>query len=363
MPDSPVPPVVGLTRVAAETALRSAGFTVGTVTRAESHTVPAGGVSSTTPPAGTSLTHSSPVHLEVSGGQKTALSQYIPTVIVTIIGLVILATVLMGIGHSGFLVGLADPEVARGLITFLIAFVTVGIALILVLSTILLTENAEADKRFDRGKQVLTSLIGVLGTIVGFYFASAIATKTAQETLKLIMTPIHDGFVNTVYPTQTIQASGGTPPLRWYVAPALPAGLSLNVETGAISGTPTTVSPKNKYTVIVADSAKPSVASSGEFTLEVKPQTAPLRIPATSLPDGTTNTVYQMQNIQVSGGTRPLKWSIAPSLPAGLVLNPESGAITGTPTMASPKAKYTITVTDSSQPAVSSTGEVTLEIK
>jgi hypothetical protein len=45
----------------------------------------------------------------------------------------------------------------------------VGIALILVLSTII---SDDAANRFDHGKQVLTTMIGILGTIVGFYFAT-----------------------------------------------------------------------------------------------------------------------------------------------------------------------------------------------
>jgi hypothetical protein len=38
----------------------------------------------------------------------------------------------------------------------------------------------ENDKRFDRGKQVLTTLIGVLGTIVGFHFGSASSPQALQ---------------------------------------------------------------------------------------------------------------------------------------------------------------------------------------
>jgi hypothetical protein len=66
---------------------------------------------------------------------------------------------------------LAKHEISRGLITFLVAIVTVGVALILVLSTILGDGN-DAANRFDRGKQVLTAMIGILDTIVGFYFGS-----------------------------------------------------------------------------------------------------------------------------------------------------------------------------------------------
>jgi hypothetical protein len=68
---------------------------------------------------------------------------------------------------------LAHTETARGLITFLVAVSTVGIALILIVSLALepLARGRDVVKeRFGFSKEVLTSLIGILGTIIGFYF-------------------------------------------------------------------------------------------------------------------------------------------------------------------------------------------------
>lgn len=73
---------------------------------------------------------------------------------------------------GGFLFALQRDEFARGLITFLIAVATVAIAIILALSTITTGGDEDAKERFARGKEILTILIGVLGTIVGFYFGS-----------------------------------------------------------------------------------------------------------------------------------------------------------------------------------------------
>jgi phospholipase C len=64
-----------------------------------------------------------------------------------------------------------------------------------------------------------------------------------------------------------------------------------------------------------------------------------------------------------SGGAAPLKRSVAPPLPVGLALEAATGTINGTPTAASPKTKYTFTVTDSATPAASSTADLALEIK
>ena len=76
---------------------------------------------------------------------------------------------------------LAKPEQARGLVTFLFAVATVGIALVIVLAVLLSTGTKEdLAERFRMGKDILAVLIGVFGTIVGFYFGSEIATDTAS---------------------------------------------------------------------------------------------------------------------------------------------------------------------------------------
>lgn len=75
---------------------------------------------------------------------------------------------------DGFLDQLAKPDVARGLITFVFAIGTVGVALILTAAAFAVSgdNQEEMKERFDMGKQVLTALIGIFGTILGFYFGS-----------------------------------------------------------------------------------------------------------------------------------------------------------------------------------------------
>ena len=57
-----------------------------------------------------------------------------------------------------------------------------------------------------------------------------------------------------------------------------------------------------------------------------------------------------------SGGA-VVTWSVSPSLPNGLVLSPTTGVITGTPTVVSSTATYTISATNSG-----GTGTTTVEI-
>lgn len=128
---------------------------------------------------------------------KLDWAKLLPRVLYGILGLATVGLIGWGLaGKGGFLDSLANKEVARGLITFLIAFTTVAIAVILVISTAFggdKQEDEEADKRFDRGKQVLTALIGVLGTIVGFYFGSTERQPVAPlpQSSGLVVAPTH----------------------------------------------------------------------------------------------------------------------------------------------------------------------------
>jgi hypothetical protein len=71
----------------------------------------------------------------------------------------------------------------------------------------------------------------------------------------------------------------------------------------------------------------------------------PPSITTASLPGGTVGTAYS-QGLAASGGVLPYTWSISVgTLPNGLNLNSNSGAITGTPTAAG-TFNFTATVTD-----------------
>jgi len=156
----------------------------------------------------------------------------------------------------------------------------------------------------------------------------------------------------------TLQSSGGTGSITWSIfAGSLPAGLTLNANTGAITGTPSGSPGTANFTVQAADSLGQTATKALSITINA----APLAIVTTSLPNGTVNAAYSA-TLQASGGTQPYTWTITVgALPAGLTLNANTGAITGTPT-GTGTSNFTVHVTDSSGPAQSANQALSITV-
>jgi Putative Ig domain len=77
-----------------------------------------------------------------------------------------------------------------------------------------------------------TTVVNETGSTTHSYY------KAAPCTLSISTSSLPNGTANSIYPSQTLTATGGTPPLTWSVS-GLPTGLVANAQTGIISGTPT----------------------------------------------------------------------------------------------------------------------------
>ena len=66
---------------------------------------------------------------------------------------------------------LSDVAAARGLITFVFTVGVIALALIIVTANV--TSGDGDSRNFERSKEILTSLIAIMGTIMGFYFGKA----------------------------------------------------------------------------------------------------------------------------------------------------------------------------------------------
>ncbi|PPD57455.1 putative Ig domain-containing protein [Dehalogenimonas etheniformans] len=171
----------------------------------------------------------------------------------------------------------------------------------------------------------------------------------AADAVQIVNTSLPDGTAGSAY-TATLTALGGTAPLTWAVTVGtLPAGLSLAPATGVISGTPTGVGDTT-ITVTVTDSTTPAPAKTDSQVLTIHVAAAPaLQITTTTLANATLNTPYTA-TVAATGGVAPLTFAVtAGTLPVGLVLNTNTGVISGTPTAAG-DSSFTVTVTDGATP-------------
>ena len=138
----------------------------------------------------------------------------------------------------------------------------------------------------------------------------------------------------------TPSASGGSVD-SWSISATLPAGLSFDLSTGEISGTPTAISLSTTYTVTATNTGGSSTTTVDITVNDVAPSIAYSGSPFT-LTKGTAMTTAAPTS---SGGT-VTTWSVSPTLPAGLSFDTSNGEISGTPNAITSSATYTITASN-----------------
>lgn len=154
-----------------------------------------------------------------------AITAYLNPIVLLAFAMVMAIVLLIGATTLGLDKGLVlahmgQVEFARGLITYLFAVVTIGTAVVLVVSALTADETPANERRFERGKEILSLLLGVFGTIVGFYFGSAVAKGQGTETivnvapLRLSAATAFSGADITL----TTYVSGGKAPYKYGIA-------------------------------------------------------------------------------------------------------------------------------------------------
>jgi large repetitive protein len=124
---------------------------------------------------------------------------------------------------------------------------------------------------------------------------------------------------------KSVTTTGGTGTYTWSLASgSLPAGVTLDTASGAISGTPR--SAGNFAFAVAATDAEGRVATANAV-LTVAPK---LTIKTLRLKTARLGRAYQSQ-FATAGGVAPLRWSLSGKLPRGLRFAKSTGTVAGMP--------------------------------
>jgi hypothetical protein len=200
-------------------------------------------------------------------------------------------------------------------------------------------------------------LAGALTPVVVAHPANT-GLATPSATLAILSSTLPDGIVSLTY-AGPVNIFGGFGALTASISSGLlPPGLSIDPNTGLISGTPT-VPGDYTFAVQVKDSFTPPAMATQVYSLHVA---GPLVISGPPRVDGIVNVPYTL-NLTHTGGTGNSSWRlISGSLPAGLSLS-SAGIISGIPTQVNITGNgITLQAQDSGSPAQTATANLTIRV-
>lgn len=196
-----------------------------------------------------------------------------------------------------------------------------------------------------------TTFSGVPTTAGSYSFvvnATDIINQTRPTTVSMTVNPAPSidgsGTITASAPNTPVSrqftVTGGTSPFIWSATGSFVTGTSFNGGTATYSGTPT-ASGTSSFTVTVTD------ANGATATLAVTHNVYSALTLSHNLPANLTQTQVVNGAFLASGGSPTKTFSLdSGALPPGLALNPNTGAITGSPTTPG-NYNATLRVTDS----------------
>ncbi|MBN1308621.1 MAG: DUF2341 domain-containing protein [Chitinispirillaceae bacterium] len=159
-------------------------------------------------------------------------------------------------------------------------------------------------------------------------------TPIAPSSLRYPVNPV-EYYVNVTAAANTPTCVGAVD--SFTIEPPLPEGLSINPSTGSIAGTPRATAAIANYVV----TAKNKTGYDTE-TVVITVYGAPTKLAYSS------DSVSYVLNTAITANVPTCtgivdSFAVSPQLPAGLLFDKTSGAITGTPAAETEKASYTVT--------------------
>lgn len=141
--------------------------------------------------------------------------------------------------------------------------------------------------------------------------------------------------------TPSLAVSGGT--VGYGSGSSLPAGLTLNSSTGAITGTPTATSSATDYTINASNACG---STSVALNITVVARLTALTYTSSSITACAGSAITPNTVASVTSGSGTLTYSVSPALPTGLSIDANTGTISGTSSAIQASTPYTITVSN-----------------
>lgn len=208
-----------------------------------------------------------------------------PQLALLVTGLIVVGVIFWALFHTDLIAKLADADEARGLITFLFAFITISVVFVVVIAVLWMEKDEDIDGRFAKAKDIITILVGILGTVIGFYFGkppsgtpAVPAQPPAAVSPTAPTTPPSPAPAVTPPPAAAPSAPGAPQATSTTPAPT-PPGTPTGPGVPTAPAPPATGGTPGASTTAPAENAPPSMASptgtSPPSTAARPPDTAP----------------------------------------------------------------------------------------
>lgn len=187
-------------------------------------------------------------------------------------------------------------------------------------------------------------------------FQIAIAPPAAAATA-FFPTPVN-GQVGTPLNATATHANFTTAPTWSLTGAPLPAGLTLDPSSGAISGSPSVEGTTNGIVLTATAGAQSAATNAFSIVVAPAPAQATITYPAsTTLVRGISGAVSPT----VTGGSGTIAYAVAGgTIPPGMQIDPATGQISGVPTTAATHAGITVTATGAWGSATSQAFAITI---